>query len=101
MTKLTPTFTQSRLLAALPEDDSANPLWTGDVISQRPPFLFIRIQQLVAIATLGFLFWLWFGVSTSYTPRASYPYYDIQKPVPPWSEPAPLAGNYGREGEYR
>jgi hypothetical protein len=58
----------------------------------------IAIKKLAAlIVVMGFLFCLWFGVSTYRAPRASYPYYDIQKPVPTWSEPMPLEGNYGRE----
>jgi hypothetical protein len=76
-------------------------LWTRDVISQRRPSLLIRIQQLVAIATLGFLFWIWFGASTYHAPRRSYPYYDTQKQVPPWSEPTPLEGNTDKAGERR
>jgi hypothetical protein len=75
------------------------PLRTRNVISQRPRVLVIRIQQLVAVATLGLLLWLWFGGSRHHAPQPSYPYYDTQKPVPPWSEPAPLQGNYSREGE--
>jgi hypothetical protein len=76
-------------------------LWTRDVISQRPPFLFTHVKQLAAIiAALTFLFvGLWFGVSTYQAPRPSYPYYDTQKPVPPWSEPTPLEGNRDRGGE--
>lgn len=59
-----------------------------------------RIKPFAAIVLLiGFVFWLWFGVSTHHEPRASYPYYDIQKPVPPWSEPMPLEGNYNRADE--
>jgi len=55
----------------------------------------IQVKKLAAvIAVLGFVFWLWFGASTYRAP--SYPYYDIQKPVPPWSEPMPLEGNHGR-----
>jgi len=79
------------------------PLRTRDVISQRPPFLLTRVKQLAAIiAALTFLFvGLWFGVSTYYAPRPSYPYYDTQKPVPPWSEPTPLEGNRDRGGENR
>jgi hypothetical protein len=47
-----------------------------DVISQRPPSSFAHVKKLAAIVVaLGFLFWLWFGVSTHYAPRASYPYY--------------------------
>jgi hypothetical protein len=57
----------------------------------------IQVKKLAAvIAVLGFVFWLWFGASTYRAPR-SYPYYDTQKPVPAWSEPMPLKGNYGRE----
>jgi len=79
------------------------PLRTRDVISQRPPFHFSRVKQLaVIIAALTFLFvGLWFGVSMYHAPRPSYPYYDTQKPVPPWSEPTPLEGNRDRGGEYR
>jgi len=77
------------------------PLRTRDVISQRPRLLVIRIQQLIAIATLGLLFWLGFSVSRHHAAQPSYPYYDTQKPVPPWSEPAPLAGNYSKEGGYK
>ena len=77
-------------------------LWTRDVISQRLPFLFTHVKQLAAIiAALTLLFGLWFGVSTYQAPRPSYPYYDTQKPVPPWSEPTPLEGNRDRGGEYR
>jgi hypothetical protein len=72
-------------------------LWRRDIISQRPPSFFTHVKQLAAIiVALGFLFWLWFGVSTHYAPRANYPYYDTQKPVPPWSEPMPLEGNRNR-----
>jgi len=41
------------------------------------------------VAALSFLFvGLWFGVSARHAPpQSSYPYYDTQKPVPPWSEP--------------
>jgi len=56
---------------------------------------------VIAIAVIGFLFWLWFGASNDHTPLPSYPYYDTQRPVPPWSEPAPLAGNYNRKAEQR
>jgi hypothetical protein len=76
------------------------PQWTRNVISQRPPFLFTHVKELAAIVVLGCLFvWLWFGVSAYHTPRPSYPYYDTQKPAPPWSEPTPLDGNHDREGE--
>jgi hypothetical protein len=78
------------------------PLRTRDVISQRPPFHSAHVKQLAAIiAALTFLFGLWFGVSTYRTPRPSYPYYDTQKPAPPWSEPTPLEGNRDRGGEYK
>ena len=78
------------------------PLRTRDVISQRPPFLLTLVKQLAAIiAALAFLFGLWFGVSTYHAPRPSYPYYDTQKPAPPWSEPTPLEGNHDRQGEHR
>lgn len=66
------------------------------------PFLFTHIKRVAAIvAALSFLFvGLWFGVSTRHAPpQSSYPYYDTQKPVPPWSEPMSLKGNHdkGRE----
>jgi hypothetical protein len=70
-----------------------------DVISQRSGLSFsAHARKLAAIIVmLGFVFWLGFGVSTHHPPRPSYPYYDTQKPVPPWSEPMPLKGNYDRE----
>jgi hypothetical protein len=75
-------------------------LWTGDIISQSRPFLLTHVKQLAAIiAVLALLFSLWIGVSTYHTPRPSYPYYDTQKPVPPWSEPMPLEGNRDKGGE--
>jgi hypothetical protein len=59
-----------------------------------------HLKKLAAlIVVLGSVFCIWFGVSTYQAPRASYPYYDTQKPVPPWSEPKPLEGNYGRGEE--
>jgi hypothetical protein len=77
-------------------------LWIRDVISQRSRFLFTHAKQLAAIiAALTFLFGLWFGVSMYHAPRPSYPYYDTQKPVPPWSEPTPLEGNRDKGGEAR
>jgi hypothetical protein len=71
-------------------------LWRRDVISQRRrPSALAHVKKLAAIiVALGFVLCL-FGVST-HAPRASYPYYDTQKPVPPWSEPLPLKGNYDR-----
>ncbi|HEU0049006.1 MAG TPA: hypothetical protein VFQ43_15545 [Nitrososphaera sp.] len=76
-------------------------LWRRDVISQRPRLSpLTQVTKLAAIiVVLGFVFWLWFGVSTYHAPRASYPYYDTQKPVPPWSEPMALKGNYDRGEE--
>jgi hypothetical protein len=73
-------------------------LWRRDVIAQRSrPSSLTHVKKLAAIVVmLGFVFWLWFGVSTYHAPRASYPYYDTRKPVPPWSEPMPLEGNYDR-----
>jgi hypothetical protein len=79
-------------------------LWRQDVISQRPrPSSLTHVKKLAAIiiVVLGFVFWLWFGVSTYHAPRASYPYYDTQKPVPPWSEPMPLEGNYDRGEKHK
>jgi hypothetical protein len=78
-------------------------LWKREVISQRPRFSSLtHVKKLAAIiAVLGFVFWLWFGVSTYHAPRASYPYYDTQKPVPPWSEPMPLIGNHDRGEKHK
>jgi hypothetical protein len=85
-----------------PQLNLSSPLWRRDVISQRPPSFFTRVKQLAAvIVALALFFWLWFGVSRYHAPRASYPYYDTQKPVPPWSEPAPLQGNHDRGGAHR
>ncbi len=36
-----------------------------------------------------------------YPPRPSYPYYDTQKLVPPWTEHTPLEGNRDKGGKYR
>jgi len=73
-------------------------LWRRDVISQRPRLSpLTHVRKLAAIiALLGFVFWAWSAVSMNRAPRPSYPYYDTQKPVPPWSEPGPLEGNYNR-----
>ena len=78
-------------------------LWRRDVISQRRRSSSLAyVKKLAAIiVALAFVFWLWFGVSTYQTPRASYPYYDTQKPVPPWSEPMPLKGNYDRGEKHK
>jgi hypothetical protein len=94
MTKSTATLTQ--------QIDDGLPLWRWSVIPQRSPFIFTHAKQLAAImAALGILFGLWFGIATYHAPRPSYPYYDTQKPVPTWSEPAPLEGNRDRGGEYK
>ena len=88
--------------ALLPPIHRRTPLRTRDVISQRPSFLLTRVKQLAAIiAALTIFLGIWFGVSTYHTPRPSYPNYDMQKPVPPWSEPTPLEGNRDRGGEDR
>jgi len=78
-------------------------LWGRDVISQRPiPSSFTHVKKVAAMIIMaGFAFWLGFGVSTYHAPRASYPYYDTQKPVPPWSEPMALEGNVGRGPEHK
>src|SRR5207248_9146183 len=91
-----PTYT------ALQQQITPQPLWTRNVTSRRHPFLSTLIKQLAAIiAVITLLFGLWFGVATYLAPRPSYPYYDTQKPLPPWSEPTPLAGNRDRAGEHR
>jgi hypothetical protein len=78
-------------------------LWRRALISQRRrPSSLAHVKKLAAIiAALVFVFWLWFGVSTYHAQRASYPYYDTQKPVPPWIEPMPLEGNYDRGEEHK
>jgi hypothetical protein len=94
MRKSTATLTQ--------QIDDSLPLWRRDVIPQRSPFIFSHAKQLAAImAALGILFGLWFGIATYHAPRPGYPYYDTQKPVPTWSEPAPLEANRDRGGEYK
>jgi hypothetical protein len=77
-------------------DVSAKSLSPRVVISHSSPFLFTLVA---IIATLGFLFGLWFGIPTHHALRPSYPYYDTHKLVPPWSEPAPLKGNHDKGGE--
>jgi hypothetical protein len=78
-------------------------LWRWDAVSQRSfPSSFTHLKKVAAIIImLSCVLWLWFGVSTHHTPKASYPYYDTQKPVPPWSEPLPLKGNLDRSGEHK
>ena len=77
-------------------------LWTRDVIARRSPFFFTHVKEAIAIiGVLAFLFGFWFGVSTHHAPRTSYPYYDTQKPVPPWSEPPPLGGKHKTGGDYK
>ena len=65
------------------------------------PFFFTHVKRVAAIiAALSCLFvGLWFVVSTHHAPRPSYPYYNSQKPVPPWIEPAPLKGNHDKAGD--
>ena len=78
------------------------PLRTRIVTSHRHSFLPRLIKQLGAIiGVIALLFGVWFGLARYQTPRPSYPYYDTQKPVPPWSEPTPLEGNRDRGGERR
>jgi hypothetical protein len=102
-TRLTTDVRVSNSIAELRQQIHGDPpLRTRELNSQRPPFFFTPIKQLAAIiAALTFLFGLWFGLSTYHTPRPSYPYYDTQKPMPPWSEPTSLEGNHDRGGEYR
>jgi len=78
-------------------------LWRRDVMSQKPRLSpLAQVKKLAAIiVALGFVLCAWFGVSISHTPRASYPYYDTRKPVPPWSEPMPLKGNLDRGQELK
>jgi len=100
MTKSNLTLTQSGLLEALLKHQRRKVIQLA-----RPPtpFLFTRVKRVATImVALGCLFvGLSFGVSTYRASRPSYPYYDTQKPVPPWSEPAPLKGNHDSGGEYR
>jgi hypothetical protein len=76
-------------------------LWNRDVIPQRPRHASLtRVKKLTAIiVVLSFVSWLGFGISTYHPPEARYPYYDTQRPVPPWSEPMPLEGNHDRGEE--
>jgi hypothetical protein len=78
-------------------------LWGRDVISEGPrPSFLTHVKKLAAIIVVfGFVSRLWFGVLTYHAPLASYPYYDTQKPVPPWSEPMALKGNYHRGEEHK
>jgi hypothetical protein len=99
MAKLTLTPTQRGLLEVLLKHQRRKVLQLA-----RPPtpFLFTHVKRVATIiAALGFLFGLWFGVSTYHGPRPSYPYYDPQKPVPPWREPAPLESNHNTGGDYK
>jgi hypothetical protein len=95
MAKSNPTLTQSGLLEVLLKHQRRKVIRLA-----RPPtpFLFSHVKRVAAIiAALSFLFVvLWFGVSTQHASRPSYPYYDTQKPVPPWSEPVPLKGNHDK-----
>jgi len=108
--KLTPGSSEDaapELRSAIPVEQGEKKTVTEVVINcqlaQPPkPFLFTHIKRVAAIiAALSFLFvGLWFGVLTRHAPpQSSYPYYDTQKPVPPWSEPRPLKGNHNKGRE--
>jgi hypothetical protein len=60
---------------------------------RKPPQEHLGAVIIAFVLGLGFVFGMWFNVSTPTAPRPTYPYYDTQKPVPPWSEPTPLEGN--------
>jgi hypothetical protein len=82
--------------------DESLPLWTRDMTPHFSQFIFTHVKQLAAImAGLAIVFGLWFSIATYHASRRSYPYYDTQKPVPRWSEPAPLEANRDRAGEYK
>ena len=100
MPKSNPTLTQSGLLEVLLNHQRLKVI---QLARPATPLLFTYIKQVAPIiAALSFLFvGLWFGVSTHHPPRASYPYYDTHKPVPPWSEPAPLEGNHNIGGNHK
>jgi hypothetical protein len=95
MAKSNRTLTQSGLLDVLLKQQRRKVIQLA-----RPPtpFLFSHVKRVAAIiVALSFLLvGLWFGVSTHRARQPSYPYYDTQKPVPPWSEPVPLKGNHDR-----
>jgi len=95
VTKSNLTLTQSGLLEVLLKHQRRKVI---QLTRPPTPFLFTYVKRVAAIiAALSFLFVaLWFGVSTHRAPRPSYPYYNTQKPVPPWSEPVPLKGNHDR-----
>jgi hypothetical protein len=100
MAKSNRTLTQSGLLEVLLKHQRRKVI----MLARPPtPFLFTHIKRVAAIiVALGFLLvGLWFGVSTHRAPPPSYPYYDTQKPVPPWSEPVPLKGNHNTGGDYK
>ena len=85
---------------AIPVEQSEMETETEAVINRelaRSParFLFTHSKQVAAIISgLSFLLvGLWFGISTRHTPQSRYPYYDTERPVPPWSEPMRLKGN--------
>lgn len=60
---------------------------------RKPPQEHVAAIMTASIIGLGAVFGMWFQASTPAAPRSVYPYYDMKKPVPPWSEPTPLAGN--------
>jgi hypothetical protein len=98
MTKLTSAVIHNGLLNELLKHQ---PHKVIELSRSANPIVFTHGKRLASIiAALSFLFvGLWFAVSTYLVPQPSYPYYDTHRPVPPWSEPAPLDGNRDRGGE--
>jgi hypothetical protein len=84
----------SCLLAQSPLEIPHHPAPRTEV-SQSPSFVFERMAALIVTSVIasGVLLALWFDTSRPTAMPSTYPYYDTQKPVPPWSEPTPLAGN--------
>jgi hypothetical protein len=84
----------SCLLAESPLEIPHNPALRTQV-SQSPWFLLEHLEAIIiaSVIALGVLFALWFDASRPAARPSAYPYYDTQKPVPPWSEPTPLEGN--------
>ena len=60
---------------------------------RKPPQEHLGTIIIAFIIGLGLVFAMWFNVSAPAVPPSMYPYYDTQKPAPPWSEPTPLEGN--------
>ena len=65
---------------------------------RKPPQEHVAAIITASIIGLGAVFGMWFDVSTQ---PSVYPYYDMQKPVAPWSEPTPIEGNHDRGGDYK